>query len=94
MDIDMVMAKTKRKKAKNFKLSETDVMAPLASQRMDYYNGDRKMKVYDYSSGNPEHKRFAVITRDGADICKIIIEPDENLANSMKNSAPGKVFLD
>ena len=53
------------------------------------------MKVLDFSSGNPEHKRFGVITRlDGNAICKIILEPDEALAQAMKNSAPSKVFLD
>ena len=73
---------------------EADLVAPLNSHRMDYYNGNQKMKVFDYSSGNPEHKRFAIITRDGDGACKIIVEPDEALAKAMKNSAPSKVFLD
>ena len=94
MDIDMVMSKAKRKRVQSFKLSEADLVAPVNSHRMDYYNGNQRMKVLDYSSGNPEHKRFAVITRDGTDACKIIIEPDEPLAQAMKNSAPSKVFLD
>lgn len=93
-DIDMVMAKTKRKKVKSFKLSDADLAAPLDSHRMDYYNGNQKMKVMDYSSGNPKNKRFAVITRLDGEICKIILEPDETLAHAMKNSAPSKVFLD
>ena len=93
-DIDMVMAKTKRKRVKSFKLSEADLAAPLNSHRMDYYNGNQKMKVLDYSSGNSEHKRFGIITRLDGDLCKIILEPDEALAKAMKNSAPSKVFLD
>ena len=100
-DIDMIMSKTKRKKVKSFKLSvkslnitECDIMAPLNSHRMDYYNGNQNMKVLDFSSGNPEHKRFGVITRLDGNLCKIILEPDEALAQAMKNSAPSKVFLD
>lgn len=93
-DIDMVMAKTKRKRVKSFKLSEADLAAPLNSHRMDYYNGNQKMKVLDFSSGNSEHKRFGVITRLDGELCKIILEPDEKLAQAMKNSAPSKVFLD
>ena len=93
-DIDMVMAKTKRKKVKSFKLSEADLAAPLNSHRMDYYNGNQKMKVLDFSSGNSEHKRFGIITRLDGELCKIILEPDEKLAQAMKNSAPSKVFLD
>ena len=59
-DIDMIMSKTKRKKVKSFKLSESDLAAPLDSHRMDYYNSNQKLKVQDFSSGNPEHKRFAI----------------------------------
>ena len=92
-DIDMIMSKTKRKKVKSFKLSESDLAAPLDSHRMDYYNGNQNMKVLDFSSGNPEHKRFGVITRLDGNLCKIILEPDEALAQAMKNSAPSKVFL-
>ena len=93
-DIDMIMSKTKRKKVKSFKLSEADLAAPLDSHRMDYYNGNQNMKVLDFSSGNLEHKRFGVITRLDGNLCKIILEPDEALAQAMKNSAPSKVFLD
>ena len=93
-DIDMIMSKTKRKKVKSFKLSEAYLAAPLDSHRMDYYNGNQNMKVLDFSSGNPEHKRFGVITRLDGNLCKIILEPDEALAQAMKNSAPSKVFLD
>ena len=93
-DIDMIMSKTKRKKVKSFKLSEADLAAPLDSHRMDCYNGNQNMKVLDFSSGNPEHKRFGVITRLDGNLCKIILEPDEALAQAMKNSAPSKVFLD
>ena len=93
-DIDMIMSKTKRKKVKSFKLSESDLAEPLDSHRMDYYNGNQNMKVLDFSSGNPEHKRFGVITRLDGNLCKIILEPDEALAQAMKNSAPSKVFLD
>lgn len=94
MDIDVIMSQAKRKRIKSFNLSEADLVAPVNSHRMDYYNGNQKMKVLDYSSGNKDHKRFAVIARDNGEACKIILEPDEALAQAMKNSAPSKVFLD
>ena len=94
LDIDMIMSKSKRKRVKSIQLAEADLVAPLKSHRMDYYNGNQKMKVLDFSSGNSEHKRFGVITRLDGDLCKIILEPDEALAKAMKNSAPSKVFLD
>ena len=94
LDIDKIMAKTKRKKVKTLNLQEADLMAPLNSHRMDYYNGNQKLKVLDFSSGDTEHKRYAIIMRDGGETCKIIIEPDEALAKNMRNCAPSKVFLD
>ncbi|MBU5480655.1 DUF6106 family protein [Blautia sp. MSJ-19] len=93
-DIDMVMAKSKRKKVMSMNLSEADLVAPLDSQRMAYYNGNDRMKTLDYSSGNPDHKRFAVIIKSGGENRRVIIEPDEQMAQAIKNSAPSKVFLD
>ena len=69
-------------------------MAPLKSHRMDYYNGNQKMKTIDFSSGIEDHKRYAMIVRDSGETCKVILELDDELANTMKNSAPSKVFLD
>lgn len=94
LDIDMVMAKSKRKKVMSIDLKEADLVAPLKSHRMDYYNANSKMKTKDYSSGNPEHKRFAIIAKSGGENSRIIIEPDEHMAQAIRNSAPSKVFLD
>ena len=63
-DIDMVMAKSKRKKVMSVNLSEADLIAPLNSHKMDYYNGNQKMKTIDFSSGIEDHKRYAMIVRD------------------------------
>ena len=93
LDVDMVMSKSKRKKANSIS-EQTDIVAPLKSHRMDYYNGNQKMKTLDYSSGNPEHKRYAMITRLNNESCRVIIEPDDRMIQAIKNSAPGKVFLD
>ena len=94
MDIDMIMSRSKRKRVFSLNLSEAEIAAPLNSHRLDYYNGSQKLKVYDFSSGNPEHRRFGVVVHQKEETCKVILEPDKNLEGLMKNSAPGKVFLD
>lgn len=94
LDIDMIMSKSKRKRVKSLQLAKADLVAPLKSHRMDYYNGNQKMKEYDFSSGIEDHKRYAMIIRDSGETCKVILELDDALANTMKNSAPSKVFLD
>lgn len=94
LDIDKVIAKSKRKKVMSVDMEEVDLVAPEKSHRMDYYNGNTRMKTLDYSSGNPEHKRLAMIARHENETVRIIIEPDEKMAQAIKNSSPGKVFLD
>ncbi|MCD7868221.1 MAG: DUF6106 family protein [Clostridiales bacterium] len=94
IDIDMVISRSKRKKVKSLKISEADLVAPINSHRLDYYNSNTKLKTYDYSSGDPEHKRYVMITRDDSGTCRVILEPDEDMAVAMRNCAPSKVFLD
>ena len=45
LDIDMIMSKSKRKRVKSLNITEADLVAPLNSHRMDYYNGNQKMKI-------------------------------------------------
>ncbi|MDO5136360.1 MAG: DUF6106 family protein [Eubacteriales bacterium] len=94
LDIDKIMAKSKRKRVKSLNIQEADIIAPVTSHRMDYYNSNTKLKVWDLSSGNPQNKRYAIIIRDNGETCKVIVEPDENMAKAMRSSAPSKVFLD
>lgn len=94
LDIDKVMARTKRKKVKSFDLSTAEIIAPLHSHRLDYYNNNSQMKVQDYSSGNDEHRRFAFIIREDSQACKVIIEPDQDMERMMQQSMPGKCYLD
>ena len=94
MDVDRVMSKTKRKRAKSFSIKDAEIIASMKSHRLEYYKNNQKMKTLDFSSGDPEHFRLAVITRDGTEPCMIIIEPDEKLTGQIKYCAPSKVFLD
>ena len=94
MDIDVIMSQQKRKRTFSFNMQDVDLMAPLKSHRMDYYNNNQKMKLLDYSSGNDTHKRFAAIMRHNNETCRVVLEPDDNLAQAMRNYAPSKVFLD
>ena len=85
LDIDKIMAKMKRK---------MEIMAPVKSHRLDYQNQNTKMKVYDFSSGNPSHKVFAMIIPSDNELCKVLLEPDEELLKNIEKSCPRKVFVD
>ena len=92
-DIDVVMAKSKRKKVMTIDMTDVDLMAPVNSHRMDYYNGNTRLKRCDYSSGNADHKRYALIAKNGGENKMIIVEPDEEMAQAIRKSSPSKVFL-
>lgn len=95
LDVDVIMGKAKRKSLKSFQLKEVEMIAPLNSHRVDYYKGNTAMRTLDYSSGIEDHKRYLMIAADGDNgACKVILEPDQEMLDCMKKSAPSKVFFD
>lgn len=63
LDIDKIMAKSKRKRVKSLNITECDIMAPLNSHRMDYYNSNQKLKVQDFP---PEIRNISVLQLSAA----------------------------
>lgn len=94
LDIDKIMSKSKRKRLKSFELAKLEIMAPVNSHRMDYQNHNTNLKVLDYSSGEKDHKVYAMIIPDEKDVYKVLIEPDRELLENIKKSCPRKVFED
>ena len=94
LDIDKIMAKSKRKRVQSFDLAKMEIMAPVNSHRMDYQNHNTKLKVLDFSSGNKEHKVYAMIIPDEKEICKVLLEPDQTLLENIQKSCPREVFMD
>ena len=70
LDIDKDHGKSPSEKSKATNITGECEVSGTNSHRMDYYNSNQKLKVQDFSSGNPEHKRFAIVCRDGAETCK------------------------
>lgn len=94
LDIDKIMSQTKRKKVKTFDVSKMEIMAPLKSHRMDYYNSNTRLKLQDYSSGDMSHKIYAMIIPDGQELCKVLLELDERMFSDIQKTSPRKVFND
>ncbi|HJC11277.1 MAG TPA: hypothetical protein H9935_10815 [Candidatus Blautia merdigallinarum] len=94
LDIDRIASKSKRKRMKSFDLAKMEIMAPVNSHRMDYQNHNTNMKVLDFSSGNSQHKIFAMIIPDEKDVYRVLLEPDKELLDNIARSCPRKVFLD
>ena len=94
LDIDRIASKAKRKRMKSFDLAKMEIMAPVNSHRMDYQNHNTNMKVLDFSSGNSQHKIFAMIIPDDTTVYRVLLEPYKELLDNIARSCPRKVFLD
>ena len=94
LDIDKIMAKSKRKRVQSFDVTKMEIMAPVNSHRMDYQNHNTKLKVLDFSSGNKNHKIFAMIIPSEKEVCKVLLEPAQTLIENIQKSCPRKVFVD
>ena len=93
LDIDKIMAKTRRKHLKSYDLSEADLIAPLTSSRMAYYNNNGQLKTVDYSSGSGNGTVFAIIIKDSGETARVLFEPDAPMAEAMQRMLPSKCFL-
>lgn len=89
LQIDRILAKSKRKRMETLDLNELVVLAPLHSHEVDYYR-KQDVKRGDYSSGdeaNEKNKYLLVV-----DNKQIIFEPTEEMVKTVRMFAPRKVF--
>lgn len=94
LDVDVIYSQKKRKSAGKFDLNSMDLLAPLNSVRMDYYNGDVRMKTCDYTSGKPGIVPYAMIIKKDQANTKVLLELDKETVENMRRTYPNKVFTD
>ena len=92
LDIDKIMAKTKRKRVAVYQLDRMEILAPIKSYHLDNYR-NRNVKEKDFSIGYEDKPdlRYAMYYEGGE---KLILSPSPEMIKVMKNAAPRKVFND
>lgn len=91
LQIDAIYNKAKRKSLKTIDIQGAEIIAPKKSPRLNSYKPD---KVYDYSSGNPNAKTYAImIPLQQKNVC-IYIEPDAKMVDHMKQWMGMKMYQD
>lgn len=93
MDITKVTAQSRRKKVMTLNVQQLELMAPVNSHRMDYYNNS-KMPVYDFSSGDQSHKIYAMIIPVEQKQSKVLVELDPDMYENISKYVPRRVFND
>ena len=91
LQIDVIYNREKRKKLKSFDIQTAEIIAPKGSPRLNSFKPD---KVFDYSSGNPSAKVYAIIISLDQNNACIYIEPDEKMLDHMKHWMGMKLYQD
>ncbi|WP_026499442.1 DUF6106 family protein [Butyrivibrio sp. AD3002] len=89
--VDKILNKSRRKRIATFATERIDALAPSKSYHLDEYRRQDKYRTLDYSSGAGEDSTYTMYY-DGRE--KVILEPNRELVDAIKNVAPRKVFMD
>ena len=90
LQIDRIIAQSKRKTMDTLDLNELVILAPVRSHELDRYrNGNYKKADYSSKEEASEASRYMLIVSDK----QIIFEPTEELVKTIRMFAPRKVFM-
>lgn len=92
INIDKIMAKTRRKRVATISIEKMEILAPEKSHQLDSYR-NRNVKAADYSAGHDmqEQKLYALYSEGNQ---KYLLNLDEDFVKTIKGIAPRKVFMD
>lgn len=93
LSIDVIRAKSSRKRIASFEANRMEVFAPQGSHHLDEYK-NRNLKVKDYSSHLKDSNPYVMIYNGEKEMQMVILEGTEGLVKCFYNAAPRKVFQD
>ncbi len=94
LDVDKIYSKQKRKRVYRCDLKGLEILAPSTSHALDYYNQNKGIKTYDFSSREEGAKTYTMILKGEKELERVIFEPNEVILRDMKRMAPREVNLD
>lgn len=90
LDIDKIMAKTKRKRAFSCNIRDLELIAPQGAAELRPF---ANLKAKDFSSNCPDHKKYEMILVSEGTKQRIIFEPNETILDGIRMIAPRKVMM-
>lgn len=88
LDIDKIIAKSRRKKAFEMNVSELEIMAPAGCPELRPFQG---LKALDYTSGEAGRRIYEMIVLKNGEKKKVVFEPNDTIIDGMRMYAPRKV---
>lgn len=92
MDVDKIIARSKRKKMASFDFKRVELVAPQGSQE-DLRLEHNKYRTYNYTSNISGAKVYAAYTMKDNEMVKLLFEPNDRLLKELQHIAPRKVVL-
>ncbi|MGN0515007.1 MAG: DUF6106 family protein [Lachnospiraceae bacterium] len=92
LDVDKIIARSRRKKVGSFDFNRVELVAPVDSQeamRLEHNN----YKVINVTSNKADAKVYAAFVMNNNEIVKLLFEPDEKMLGAISYIAPRKVIL-
>lgn len=92
LDVDKIIARSKRKRMNSFDFKKLEIMAPVGSQealRLEY----SKYKTFDYTSNTPDAKVYVAYVMNNNETVRLLFEPSEKLIKEINYISPRKVIM-
>lgn len=90
LDFDKIMGGARRKTVVQVQLDEVECIAPENSHSAQ---GFHDAKVMDFSSREPQNKKYVLLGKAKEEKLKIYFEPSERMLECMQAKAPRKVQI-
>lgn len=94
IDFDRIAGGEKRKTMLRVDMDRIEIIAPETSHRLDSFRHQEGVTVKDFSSKDPENKKYALFTSDQKAKYFVIFEPTEKMLDFARQKGPRKVFFD
>ena len=92
LSIDIIYSKEKRKNIAVFELDKMEIFAEEGAYVLREYD-NTSARVRDFSSRDPRARRFILFIREGEELQKVVLEPDQRITDAIKHLYPSKVFF-
>ena len=84
LEIDSVINQSKRKHIMTISMEKVKRVAPEGSQALLGYEGRNELKVKDFTSGEEQASRYALIIDENGHDTKVLIQPNAHLLDMIK----------
>lgn len=92
LDVDKIIARSKRKRMASFDFNRLELVAPQGSQE-DLRLEHNRYRTYNFTSNMPDARVYAAYTMKDNEMVKLLFEPNEKLLKELQYLAPRKVIL-